>query len=182
VGTHTGRIVGKFDDLDSLRAAAIDGGEHLATEFVDFRSVDGLCRKYRVFFIGQRRVFRHMLASEDWNVHASDRQRVMAERPDLIAAEDNMFEAPEGAFTDNVQQVLAAVRERIPLDFFGMDFGIMPHGRVVLFEANGTMNFFPLSPDPRFAYLARCIEPARNAFYELLGLREQSRAHTQSAA
>src|SRR4051794_3618881 len=182
VGTHTGRIVGKFDDLDGVRAAAIEGGDHLATEFVDFRSADGLCRKYRVFFIGERRIFRHMLASEDWNVHASDRQRVMAERPELIAAEEAMFAAADGAFSDDVQQVLSAVRERMPLDFFGMDFGIAPDGRVVLFEANATMNFFPLSPDPRFAYLARCVEPARSAFYELLGLQEQSRAHAQSAA
>jgi len=181
-GTHTGRILGKFDDLDGVRAAAIEGGEHIATEFVDFRSADGLCRKYRVFFIGPRRVFRHMLASEDWNVHASDRQRVMAERPELIAGEEAMFAAADGAFSDDVQQVLSAVRERLPLDFFGMDFGIAPDGRVVLFEANATMNFFPLSPDPRFAYLARCVEPARSAFYELLGLQEQSRAHAQSAA
>jgi hypothetical protein len=111
-----------------------------------------------------------MLVSDDWNVHASDRQRVMAERPELVAAEERMFATPEGAFPDDVQDVLSAVRERMPLDFFGMDFGIAPDGRVVLFEANATMNFFPLSPDPRFAYLSRCVEPARSAFAELLGL------------
>jgi hypothetical protein len=170
VGTHTGRIVGRFDDIDALRAAKIGQGEHLATEFVDFRSADGLYRKYRVFFLGERRVFRHMLVSEDWNVHANDRQRVMAQRPELVATEAQMFAAPEGALTDQAQGVLSAVRERMPLDFFGMDFGIAPDGRVVLFEANATMNFFPLSTDPRFAYLARCVEPARCAFYELLGL------------
>jgi glutathione synthase/RimK-type ligase-like ATP-grasp enzyme len=173
VGTHTGRIVGRFDDIDALRAASIERGEHLATEFIDFRSPDGLCRKYRVFFLGERRVFRHALVSEHWNVHASDRQRLMADRPNLIAAEEAMFETPEGAFTDEVQRVLSAVRERMPLDFFGMDFGIAQDGHVVLFEANATMNFFPLSSDPSFAYLARCVEPARSAFYELLGLPQQ---------
>jgi glutathione synthase/RimK-type ligase-like ATP-grasp enzyme len=170
VGTHTGRILGRFDDMDALRAAQVDGGEHLATEFVDFRSVDGLCRKYRVFFLGARRVFRHLLHSQDWNVHAKDRQDVMADRPELIAEEERMFAAPEGAFTSDVQQILSAVRERMPLDFFGMDFGITADGRMVLFEANATMNFFPLSPNPRFAYLERCVEPARAAFRELLGL------------
>jgi hypothetical protein len=180
VGTHTGEIVGRFDDLDALRAGEIGGGEHLATEFTDFRSADGLYRKYRVFFVGRRRVFRHMLVSEDWNVHAKDRQRVMAEQPELIAEEQQMFATAEGAFPDEVQQVLTAVRERMALDFFGMDFGVARDGRVVLFEANATMNFFPLSPDPRFAYLARCVEPARNAFYDLLGLPHDQRA--QSAA
>ncbi|MEO8454817.1 MAG: hypothetical protein ABI454_06635 [Sphingomicrobium sp.] len=173
VGTHTGRIVGRFDDMDALRAAKIGEGEHLATEFVDFRSADGLYRKHRVFFLGPRRVFRHMLVSDDWNVHASDRQRVMAEEPELIAAEERMFASVDGAFAEDVQQVLCAVRERMPLGFFGMDFGIASDGRVVLFEANATMNFFPLSPDPRFAYLARCVEPARRAFYELLGVPDE---------
>ena len=93
-----------------------------------------------------------------------------------------MLATREGAFSDEVQQVLSAVRERMPLDFFGMDFGIAPDGRVVLFEANATMNFFPLSLDSRFAYLARCVEPARSAFYELLGLQKQTRTHAQSAA
>ena len=180
VGTHTGEIVGRFDDLAALRSAPIEGGEHLAIEFVDFRSADGLHRKYRVFFIGQRRVFRHLLISDSWNVHAADRQRVMAERPELVAEEQALFADPENAFPNEVQRVLAAVGERMPLDFFGMDFGILPDNRVVLFEANATMNFFPLSPDPRFAYLANCVQPAREAFHELLGLAGPQPA--QSAA
>jgi glutathione synthase/RimK-type ligase-like ATP-grasp enzyme len=178
VGTHTGRIVGRFEDMDALKSATIEGGEHFATEFVDFGGADGLYRKYRVFVLGQKRVFRHMLASEHWNVHANDRQRVMAERRELIAEEESMFAGAQGAFPDEVQQVLSAVRERIPLDFFGIDFGVAPDRRVVLFEANATMNFFPLSTDPRFAYLARCLEPARSAFAELLGLVQPA----QSAA
>src|SRR5947209_17858018 len=93
----------------------------------------------------------------------------MAERPEMVIEEKRMFAAPEVSFPDEVQRVLAAVRQRMPLDFFGMDFGVLPDGRVVLFEANATMNFFPLLPDPRFAYLESCMEPARNAFLELLG-------------
>ena len=180
VGTHTGEIVGRFDDVETLRSAPIEDGEHLAIEFVDFRSTDGLYRKYRVFFIGQRRVFRHLLISDSWNVHAADRQRVMAARPELIEEEQRMFTSFENPFPDQVQRVLSAVRERMPLDFFGMDFGILPDDRVVLFEANATMNFFPLSPDPRFAYLAGCVEPARQAFHQLLGLARPQPA--QSAA
>jgi hypothetical protein len=58
----------------------------------------------------------------------------------------------------------------MPLDFFGMDFGVTKDGYLVLFEANATMSFFPLSPDPRFAYLKHCLEPAATALRELLGL------------
>ncbi|MDP9422102.1 MAG: hypothetical protein M3Q19_04580 [Pseudomonadota bacterium] len=175
-GTHTGIIVGLFDKIDDVRAAITQPGEHIVTEFVDFRSDDGLYRKYRAFFIGDRVIFRHMLVSDAWNVHASDRMRFMAERPELLAEEQAMFEKGEGAFPAQAMATLEAIRIRMPLDYFGMDFGILPDGRVVLFEANATMNFFPFLPDPRFAYVRACLKPAIQAFHELLGRRRPSAA------
>ena len=169
-GTHTGKIVGCFDTAGDLRAALESGGDHIATEFVDFRSNDGIYRKYRAFFIGQRIILRHMVASDHWNVHAKDKRRFMADRPGLIGEERALFEEPEQAFSPQVSQVLKAVRARMALDFFGMDFGIAADGRVVLFEANATMNFFPFLPDPEFAYVQRCGPPAEAAFRDLLGL------------
>jgi glutathione synthase/RimK-type ligase-like ATP-grasp enzyme len=169
-GTHTGRIVGLFGGLEEMEPALAGSDDHIATEFVDFKSPDGLYRKYRVFFIGRRMIFRHMLVSDGWNVHAKDRKRFMAERQQLVDEEERMFATPDGAFAPEVRDVLKAVRERIALDYFGMDFGIAADGRVVLFEANAAMNFFPFLADPQFAYVQRCIEPARHAFRELLGL------------
>ena len=69
-----------------------------------------------------------------------------------------------------MSQALRVVRERMALDFFGMDFGIASDGRVVLFEANATMNFFPFLTEPQFAYVQRCLVPAQHAFREMLGL------------
>jgi hypothetical protein len=169
VGTHTGKIVGLFDNASDA-AAALEGGEYIATEFVDFASVDGLYRKYRFFFIGEHLIFRHMLASDGWNVHAKDRARIMTERPDLLTEEEALFGRTEGAFPGEVHDRLRAVRDRMGLDYFGMDFGLMQDGRLLLFEANATMNFFPFLPDPRFEYVKRCEAPARQAFRELLGL------------
>jgi hypothetical protein len=170
VGTHTGRIVGLFDNAREA-AAALDGdGEYIATEFADFKSDDGIYRKYRVFFIGPKIIARHMLASDHWNIHARDRRRFMLGRPELIDDEKRLFEDPENGFPPAIAKVLQAVRDRMPLDFFGMDFGIAPDGRVVLFEANATMNFFPFLPDPELAHVLRCGPPAVNAFRGLVGL------------
>ena len=170
VGTHTGRIVGLFDSADGVARALEGDGDYVATEFVDFVSPDGLYRKYRAFFIGPHIIFRHMLVSESWNVHAKDRARVMAERPSLLKEEEALFERPNGAFPPDVHETLEAVRKRMGLDYFGIDFGLLPDGRVLLFEANATMNFFPFMPDPRFDYVKRCEAPARQALRELLGL------------
>jgi glutathione synthase/RimK-type ligase-like ATP-grasp enzyme len=169
-GTHTGRIVGCFDRPDDLRAALEGGSDHIATEFVDFASDDGFYRKYRVFFIGDRIVTRHMLASDHWNIHARDRKRFMLGRPELIEDEKRLFDDPENSFPAAIANVLQAVRDRMGLDFFGMDFGIGKDGRVVLFEANATMNFFPFLPDPELAHVMRCGPLAEAAFRDLLEL------------
>jgi hypothetical protein len=172
VGTHSGKIVGLFDNVDQA-VAALAPGDHVATQFVDFASGDGLYRKYRAFFIGERILLRHMLVSDHWNVHAKDRSRFMAEHPDTVAEEQKLIESDD-PFAPAVRAVLEQVRERMPLDFFGMDFGVTQSGEVVLFEANATMSFFPFSPDPQFAYLKLCFSPAQAAFRELLGLPPQT--------
>lgn len=169
VATHTGVILGRFDNVETMVDAMREGAAHIATEFVDYRSDDSLYRKYRVFFIGPHIIFRHKLFSEHWNVHGKDRDRVMAGRPDLIEEEVALFATPDGAFAPAIKQVLADVRQRIDLDFFGMDFGIAPDGRVLLFEANATMSFYSKLPGPEFDYLQACLPPARSAFRELIG-------------
>ena len=168
-GTHTGIILGLFERMDALRAAITQPDEHIVTEFVDFRSEDGHYRKYRAFFIGEEIIFRHMIVSDEWSVHASDRMRFMVERPELLAEEQALFDKADGALPRQVMETLEAIRERMPLDYFGMDFGILPDGRLVLFEANATMNFFPFLADERFAYIRACREPASRAFHRMLG-------------
>jgi hypothetical protein len=169
-GTHKGMIVGLMRTADEMHASRVEGSEHFGTEFVDFRSPDGLYRKYRTFFIGRHIVFRHMLVSDEWNVHAKDRKRFMAARPDLRAEEEAMFGRAEGAFPATILETLRKVRDRINLDVFGMDFGLLPDGRVLLFESNASMNFFPFLPEPEFAYVLQCRKPAQSALRELVGL------------
>jgi hypothetical protein len=99
----------------------------------------------------------------------------MAFRPDLVA-EDRAVMESGGRLPPPVSAVFDEVRRRMPLDFFGVDFGISPNGEVVLFEANATMSFFPFAEDPQFDYSRRCIAPARSAFRELLGFPSESNA------
>lgn len=169
-GTHGGNVLGCFDSIDSLRRELSEGGEYFAIEFVDCRMPDGLFRKYRVFFIGGRRIFRSVIASDQWNIHAKDGRRFMLERPALIDAEKAMFATPEGSFPEAVHKTLEAIGGRMPLDYFGVDFALTNDDELVLFEANATMNFYTWYDDPRFSYLDRAIPPAQAAFRDLLGL------------
>lgn len=181
-GMHTGRTMALVTDPADLEEAVRGPGERIITEFVDFRSADGLYRKYRIFCIGGTIIFRHLLVSDDWNVHARDRMRFMAERPALLAEEQELFDRADAPFSASAMGVLAAVAERMELDYFGMDFGQLPDGRLVLFEANPTMNFFPFLSDERFAYVQACLTPARAAFYRMLGLGEAASPQAAGAS
>jgi hypothetical protein len=174
-GTHGGKIVGCFDSVEATVAALQGGRDHVATQFVDFSSADNLYRKYRVYFIGKGKVLRHMLISDHWNVHAKDRLRFMAERPELVAEERALFESDDYPlpFSPKVRAALHRVAERMGMDFFGMDFGVTRDEQVVLFEANATMRFFPYSPEPMFEYSLRSFAPAQAAFRDMLGLEPQ---------
>ena len=154
---------------EELQSSIEEGVDHIATEFVDFQNDDGLYRKYRVYFVGQQMIYRHKIISDNWNVHGKDRERVMADRPDLLEEESSLFATPDGAFSPEVKQALLGIRERIDLDFFGIDFGIAPDGRVLLFEANATMSFYAPLPGPQFDYLQAFLPPARSAFRKLIG-------------
>lgn len=168
-GTHTGTIVGLVHGPDELDAAAAGPGAFILTEFVDFRSDDGIYRKYRVFFIGKRRIFRHLISSDGWSIHAKERFDFMAKYPSLIDEEKDLLKDPAGLLPEPASGALDAIRERLGLDYFGIDFAIAPDGRAVLFEANATMNFFPVVDLDPFAHIQCVIEPARRALLELIG-------------
>ena len=167
-GTHTGKIIGLVDDTAGLDAACAGRGDFIVTEFVDFRNDDGLYRKYRLWSFGGKPIFRHMLITDNWNVHVSERNRYMLDRPQLIEEEVRLLERPEGAFPEALHAMFRGVQERMGLEFFGMDFGIDRDGQAILFEANATMSFFPLEPHPCFAYLNRIRPPAEAAFHKML--------------
>jgi hypothetical protein len=167
-GTHTGDIIGLVEDDERLDSACAGGGEFVITEFVDFASPDGLYRKYRLWAFGRRTILKQMIISDQWNIHNHDRNRIMAGDDKLIAEEKRMMRRSEGDFAPAVHAMFDAVRERMGLDVFGMDFGILPSGEAVLFEANATMSFKMTADDPRFAYLDEAVIPSREAFAAML--------------
>jgi hypothetical protein len=167
-GTHGGQIVGLFATMEQLRRAVPADGDLFATEFADYRSADGLYRKYRICVIGRSIILRHMIASDEWNVHGRDRRRLMLGRADLRDEEQRMVGMPRHAFDAPVLETLRAVRKRIPLDYFGVDFGIAADGAVVLFEANATMDFLSTVTEPEFAYVHQPLPLARRAFCAMI--------------
>lgn len=178
-GTHSGRIVGLVDGPEEVLRLIQPRETYFLTQFVDARSPDGLFRKLRVFFIGERQVIRHLVISDHWNVHAAARDDFMADKPALVAEERRVVEGGVAALPERTQVILRQIKARMRLDFFGADLALREDGSVILFEANPTMNFFPFSDDPQFAPLEIARERAAEAFGLMLhpdGLPEEAAA------
>lgn len=168
-GSHNGEIIALLSGPEELEPLLDPAKTYLLTSFVDPRGEEPLFHKIRLYWFGSAPLVRHMLASDDWNVHGPARERVMGDHPRWIAAERDLLLRGLDGLPAPARSAMLEIRARMPLDFFGIDFALLGDGRALLFEANATMNFYPLSTDPRFDYASEAVEAiARPLFDRML--------------
>jgi tetratricopeptide (TPR) repeat protein len=170
-GFHTGQHFERVADERDLAAAAgrMPGERLLAIEFVDVRGDDGMIRKYRAIFIGERIEPLHLAISPEWKVHyfSAEMHESAANR-----AEDAAFIADlPGVLGPRAASALAAIRATLGLDYGGIDFALDRAGDVVVFEANATMVVPHPKPDPRFAYRRAVVDRIHAAVRALIAAR-----------
>lgn len=127
------------DALDPVYRLALDGSAFYMSEFCDFRSPDGHYRKYRLAVVDGEPILRHMIVSDHWMIHSGSRQ-FMAAHPELEAEEKSTIERFETDLKPELQDRVQAVRDRLKLDYFGIDANLQPDGALLIFEANANMN------------------------------------------
>ncbi|MGE0660069.1 MAG: RimK family alpha-L-glutamate ligase [Reyranellaceae bacterium] len=146
-GSHTGVGLVKVANAAELDAA-IDSGAvappAYLTEYVDCRGADGLHRKMRLMVCGATVVMRHHLFSDHWMVNAAS-QKFMEDRPDLLEFERQAAADPLTLLPQRGAQLMTTIKNRIGLDYFGIDCATLPDGRLVVFEVNAVMNMLPPS-------------------------------------
>ena len=137
-----------------------------ATEFCDFSSpADGRFRKYRAIFVDRRPYPYHLGISEHWLVHYAT--SLTPADPAFQAEELRFLEDPEHALGAGAWAAVGAIGRRLDMDYAGVDFAVLPDGRVLVFEANATMLAHPEAEGP----LARknpYVERITSAFQALV--------------
>jgi tetratricopeptide (TPR) repeat protein len=152
LGSQEGKGMIKVDSHDALLKVllAVDCPENFfVTEFVDCRERDEIFRKIRAAVVGNEIILMRVDYDTFWNVHGrKNKKRVpfYLERPHLLDEEKRICGDPDAALGPSVMQSLRAIRERIPLDVFGIDFAVDAQGTVIFYEANATMNLFSTAP------------------------------------
>ncbi len=142
-GFHTGANFERVNDRAELTAVAarLPGEELLAIEFLDARASDGATRKYRVMFIDGVMYPLHLARASHWKVHYFSADLVSD--PAASEEEATFLDDAHAALPDRAIRALAAIRDELRLEYFGVDFALDAHGNVLLFEANATMKIVP---------------------------------------
>ncbi len=175
-GTHGGgdfERIGNFDDLASFLAQR-PGADHYVTEYVDYASCDGHFRKYRFIFVGDAILPYHLAIGNDWKVHHLSTD--MVHQPWMQQEEAAFLADPAAIFNAAHFQALRAIRERIGLDYFGIDCGLDREGNLLVFEVNASMLVHDDIKD--FPYKDPFVRVIKAAFGAML----QGRCKTASAA
>lgn len=145
-GDHNGVsmvLIPDEDTLDPVFTIPWGGRDLYLTEYHDYQDADGLYRKLRLGVVGGRYFPRHLVRGRHWLLHASDRD-------DAATAEESGFLATfDTAVRPRLDPLIAGMRARLGLDYFGVDCSLRPDGRLLVFEANPCMSLLAnTSPSP----------------------------------
>ena len=180
VDTHYGQGLARLDtaaDVATYLESRMEPEFHVA-DYVDYRGEDGLYRKARITLIDRLPFACHLAIADHWMVHyTSAGMDFSAEK-----------RAEEAAWMENFQQdfgwrhraALAAIAERLELDYVVLDCAEMPDGRLLLFEVDSCAWIHATDPADIFPYKRKVMRRAFNAFRDMLLNRVAMSASAQN--
>lgn len=175
VGSHAGEGLCKIDSAEEILAFL---GEQSASQFyiapfVDYRSGDGLFRKYRIVLIEGVPYAVHMAVSKNWMVHYLNAD--MFENEANRAEEAHFMARFEAEFAARHAAAFAEVRRRTGLDYLLLDCSETRDGALLIFEVGTAMIIHMLDPEVVFPYKRPQMEKVFDAFEHMLRRKAQGR-------
>ena len=172
-GTHTGVGVVLLHSEEALLRyfqGALPGREYYLIEYRDLADAHGLYRKSRTFCIDGRYFPVASLTHNSWNVHSGDRYTVMDKSPAMQAREQDYLRDMPGTLGAANMARLEKVRDLVGLDFFGVDFTVLPNGTLFIFECNAAMRH-NYDHAGKFPYTRVHLDTVTNAFEAMVRKR-----------
>ena len=168
IDSHAGQGLAKLTGTAEVAAYLDDqpASAFFVAPFVDYRAADGLYRKYRVALIAGRPYACHMAISSHWMIHYLNAG--MLESADKRAEEARFMAGFDRDFATRHQAALAAIADRIGLDYVTMDCAETPDGRLLVFEAGNGMIVHAMDPPELFPYKPPQMRKVFGAFEAML--------------
>ncbi|NHN92694.1 ATP-grasp domain-containing protein [Acetobacter sicerae] len=169
VSSHAGDSLARIDnraDFDRYVHETGASGSYYVTQFIDYVSKDGLYRKYRVVFVDGVPYPVHLAIHDDWAIWYYNAK--MEQFPERRAEEARFMLDMTAIFPSSVMEALYGIPQRIGLDYFGLDFGVLQDETLVVFEVETAMIVHDRDPDDIFPYKSACITRIRQAFERMI--------------
>ena len=170
-GSHAGSGLARIDDAEAM-ARYLGGREKelfFISRFVDYSSEDGLFRKYRVVFVDGRPYACHMAIADRWDIWYLNAGMSASAAKRL--EEETFMRTFDIGFGRRHQAALAAVSDRIGLDYFTIDCAETSDGSLLIFEADNTAVVHNMDPPHIFPYKPPQMRAIFDAFAAMLERR-----------
>lgn len=136
------KLIENKKSVHKLEAYAFDGREYYVTEFVDYKSKDGLYRKARLIVMNGQIFPRHYMTGETWLVHGDLHDKYMASRENTKLEEEHFINNFREMISQQALDSVTTLAKESGLDYLGFDIAIKADGSLLVFEINPAQNGF----------------------------------------
>jgi hypothetical protein len=173
LGSHAGVGLARIDDRAAIGRylLARPEQEFFVSRFVDYAGDDGLFRKYRIVIVDGRPYACHMAIADRWDIWYLNAGMAFSESK--RREEEDFMRTFDSAFAVRHQRALAAMIERIGLDYFTVDCAENRRGELLIFEADNTAVVHNMDSPELFPYKAPQMRLVFEAFAAMLYRRAQ---------
>ena len=167
-GSHAGVGLAKIDNSAMIGRYLADRTEQefFVSRFVDYAGEDGLFRKYRIVLIDGRPYACHMAVADRWDIWYLNAGMAFSESKRL--EEERFMRTFDGDFALRHQGALAALAERIGLDYFTVDCAENKNGELLIFEADNTAVVHNMDSPQLYPYKSPQMRKIFDAFAAML--------------
>ena len=179
-GSHAGVGLARLDHAAMVEPYLATRGEQefFVARFVDYSSQGGLFRKYRIVFVDGRPYACHMAIADRWDIWYLNAG--MAFDAEKRLEEECFMRDFDGDFAVRHKSALAAVADRVGLDYFTIDCAENKNGELLIFEADNTAVVHNMDSPEVFPYKPPQMRKIFDAFAAML-YRHLRPGHEQAA-
>jgi glutathione synthase/RimK-type ligase-like ATP-grasp enzyme len=168
LGSHAGQNLEKLSTPAHLAdyLERVDGERFYLSRFVDYRSADGMFRKYRIALIEGIPYICHFAVSEHWMIHYLNAG--MDESAEKRRQEAECMASFDEEFAVRHRAALTAVFERLGLPYLGIDCAETQDGQLLIFEIDNAMIVHAMDSEELYGYKRPAMQRVFAAFRALL--------------
>ena len=168
IDSHGGQGLERMENPEQAAAylEKMADPEFYVSPFIDYRSADGLYRKYRIALIGGRPYAAHMAISGNWMIHYANVG--MDDSAEKRGEEERFMRNFDEDFASRHRDAFEGIYDALALDYVVLDCAETRDGKLLVFEADTGAVVHAMDPVDIFPYKAPQMRRVFAAFREML--------------